>query len=175
MTKKTFGVIGVCGANGNLIARILNERGYEVIGTDLSSEEKCRFSKSLDGYDIELFYGETPDEFFEKSDYIVPPASLSKKSPIFKKIDNALFELEDVLDNFHTEKPVFGITGTNGKTTTTTLLKKIAYDNGIEPAEHNLLNIFQFYNQDCMGMWPFWKLELLAFRALLKELLIMQK
>ena len=138
MTKKTFGVIGVCGANGNLIARILNERGYEVIGTDLSSEEKCRFSKSLDGYDIELFYGETPDEFFEKSDYIVPPASLSKKSPIFKKIDNALFELEDVLDNFHTEKPVFGITGTNGKTTTTTLLKKIAYDNGIEPAEHNL-------------------------------------
>ena len=138
MTKKTFGVIGVCGANGNLIARILNERGYEVIGTDLSSEEKCRFSKSLDGYDIELFYGETPDEFFEKSDYIVPPASLSKKSSIFKKIDNALFELEDVLDNFHTEKPVFGITGTNGKTTTTTLLKKIAYDNGIEPAEHNL-------------------------------------
>ena len=49
-----------------------------------------------------------------------------------------MFELEDVLDNFHTEKPVFGITGTNGKTTTTTLLKKIAYDNGIEPAEHNL-------------------------------------
>ena len=49
-----------------------------------------------------------------------------------------MFELEDVIDNFHTEKPVFGITGTNGKTTTTTLLKKIAYDNGIEPAEHNL-------------------------------------
>lgn len=138
MTKKTFGVIGVCGANGNLIARILEERGYDVIGTDLSSAEKCRFSKSLEGYDMELYYGETPDEFFEKSDYIVPPASLSKKSAIFKKIDKSLFELEDVIDNFHTEKPVFGITGTNGKTTTTTLLKKIAYDNGIEPAEHNL-------------------------------------
>ena len=138
MTKKTFGVIGVCGANGNLIARILEERGYDVIGTDLSSAEKCRFSKSLEGYDMELYYGETPDEFFEKSDYIVPPPSLSKKSAIFKKIDKSLFELEDVIDNFHTEKPVFGITGTNGKTTTTTLLKKIAYDNGIEPAEHNL-------------------------------------
>ena len=138
MTKKTFGVIGVCGANGNLIARILEERGYNVIGTDLSSAEKCRFSKSLEGYDMELYYGETPNEFFEKSDYIVPPASLSKKSAIFKKIDKSLFELEDVIDNFHTEKPVFGITGTNGKTTTTTLLKKIAYDNGIEPAEHNL-------------------------------------
>ena len=84
MTKKTFGIIGVCGANGNLIARILKERGYNVMGTDLSPIEKCRFSKSLEGYDIELFYGETPDEFFQKADYIVPPASLSKKSAIFK-------------------------------------------------------------------------------------------
>ena len=31
MTKKTFGIIGVCGANGNLIARILKERGYNVM------------------------------------------------------------------------------------------------------------------------------------------------
>ena len=138
MTKKTFGVIGVCGANGNLIARILNQRGYDVIGTDLSSAEECRFKKSLDGYDMELYYGETPDEFFEKSDYIVPPASLSEKSAVFQKIGDSLFELSDVIDQFKPDKPVFGITGTNGKTTTTTLLKKIAYDNGITPAEHNL-------------------------------------
>lgn len=138
MTKKTFGVIGVCGANGNLIARILNQRGYDVIGTDLSSSEKCRFKKSLEGYDIELYYGETPDEFFEKSDCIVPPASLSKNSAIFQKIGDSLFELNDVIEKFSPDKPVFGITGTNGKTTTTTLLKKIAYDNGITPSEHNL-------------------------------------
>ena len=137
MSKKTFGVIGVCGANGNLIARILKERGHDVIGTDLSSIDDCRFAHSLDGYDMELYYGETPDEFFEKSDCVVPPASLSKKSAIFNKIDN-VYELMDVINDFHPDKPVFGITGTNGKTTTTTLLKKVAYDNGIEPCEHNL-------------------------------------
>ena len=135
--NKTFGVIGVCGANGNLIARILNERGYDVIGTDLSPAEDCRFAHSLDGYDIAVYYGETPDEFFEKSDCVVPPASLSKKSVIFNKIEN-VYELNDVINDFKPEKPVFGITGTNGKTTTTTLLKKVAYDNGIEPCEHNL-------------------------------------
>lgn len=106
MTKKTFGVIGVCGANGNLIARILNQRGYDVIGTDLSSSEKCRFKKSLEGYDIELYYGETPDEFFEKSDCIVPPASLSKNSAIFQKIGDSLFELNDVIEKFSPDKPV---------------------------------------------------------------------
>ncbi|WP_407413291.1 Mur ligase family protein [Methanobrevibacter sp.] len=141
MTKKTFGVIGVCGANGNLIARLLKERGYDVIGTDLTPAEECRFSKSLDGYDIGLYYGETPDEFFERADYIVPPASLSKKSAIFQRIGDSLFELDDVIREFRPDKPVFGITGTNGKTTTTTLLKKIAYDNGIRPAEHNLENM----------------------------------
>ena len=141
MTKKTFGVIGVCGANGNLIARLLKERGYDVMGTDLTPEDKCRFSKALEGYDIDLYYGETPDEFFERADYIVPPASLSKKSAIFQRIGDALFELEDVISEFHPDKPVFGITGTNGKTTSTTLLKKIAYDNGIRPSEHNLENM----------------------------------
>ena len=134
----TFGVIGVCGANGNLIARILSQRGYNVIGTDISSKEKCRFAKSLEGYDIEVFYGETPDEFFERSDFIIPPSSLPKTSEIFKKINKPILELSDIIDIFQVKMPVFGITGTNGKTTTTTLLKKIAYDNNIIPAEHNL-------------------------------------
>ena len=141
MNDKTFGVIGVCGANGNLIARILKERGYNVIGTDLSDKNDCRFLKSLEGYDIEVFFGEAPDEFFEKSDYIVPPASLSKDAEIFKRINKPLFELNDIIKKIHANKPVFGITGTNGKTTTTTLLKKVAHDNNIIPCEHNLENM----------------------------------
>ena len=135
--NKTYGVIGVCGANGNLIARILKQRGYNVIGTDLSFKKDCRFAKSLEGYDIEVFYGKTPDSFFKKADYIIPPASLSKDSEVFKKGVEVL-ELCDIIEMIRPEKPVFGITGTNGKTTTTTLLKKIAYDNGIKPAEHDL-------------------------------------
>lgn len=136
--NKTVGVIGVCGANGNLIARILRERGYNVIGTDLSFKKDCRFAKSLDGYDIEVYYGKTPDSFFKKVDYVIPPASLSKDAEILKRCTKPIIELEEVIQKINTEKPVFGITGTNGKTTSTTLLKKIAYDNGIMPAEHDL-------------------------------------
>ena len=136
--NKTFGVIGVCGANGNLIARILKERGYNVIGTDLSFKKDCRFANALEGYDINVFYGKTPEAFFKKSDYIIPPASLSKDSEMFKKIDKPVMELKDIIGMIQPEKPVFGITGTNGKTTTTTLLKQVAYDNGITPCEHNL-------------------------------------
>ena len=137
----SFGVIGICGANCNLVARILKERGYNVIGTDVSSSEECRFKKSLEGYDIEIFYGAHPEEFFKKADYIIPPISLPKTAKVFdiikeKKIP--VLEVSKVIDLFNVDKPVFGITGTNGKTTTTTLLKKIAYDNNINPVEHNL-------------------------------------
>ncbi len=136
--NKTFGVIGVCGANGNLIVRILKQRGYNVIGTDLSFKKDCRFAKALEGYDIDIFYGKTPEAFFKKADYIIPPASLSKDSEILKNCEKPILELCDIIDMIQPEKPVFGITGTNGKTTTTTLLKKIAYDNGIKPCEHDL-------------------------------------
>ena len=136
--NKTFGVIGVCGANGNLIARILKQRGYNVIGTDLTFKKDCRFAKALEGYDIDVFYGKTPESFFKRADYIIPPASMSKDSEILKNCKKPILELQDVIDMIQPEKPVFGITGTNGKTTTTTLLKKIAYDNGIKPCEHDL-------------------------------------
>ena len=138
MNRKTFGVIGVCGANGNLIARILKQRGYNVIGTDLSFKKDCRFAKSLEGYDIDVFYGKTPDSFFKKADCIVRPLSLSKDSEILKNCDKPILDLYDIIDMIKPEKPVFGITGTNGKTTSTTLLKQIAYDNGIKPCEHDL-------------------------------------
>ncbi|MDO5847960.1 MAG: Mur ligase family protein [Methanobrevibacter sp.] len=136
-----FGVVGICGANGNLVARILSQRGFDVIGTDVSSKEDCRFIKSLENYDIELFFGDIPDDFFSNIDYLVPPISLSKDNEIFKKANEnnvEIFTVDDVISNFNPEKPVFGITGTNGKTTSTELLKKIAYDNGISPSEHDL-------------------------------------
>ncbi|MGX8694528.1 MAG: Mur ligase family protein [Methanobrevibacter sp.] len=134
----TFGVIGVCGANNNLIARILKERGFNVIGTDLSQKSECRFASALEDYDFDVYYGRTPDAFFNRCDYIIPPASLPKDSEMYKRINKPILELNDIIEIFQPQKEVFGITGTNGKTTSTTLLKRIAADNGIEPCEHNL-------------------------------------
>lgn len=121
---RTFGVIGVCGANGNLVARILKQRGYNVVGTDLSFKKDCRFAKSLEGYDIDVVYGKTPDSFFKRVDYVIPPASLSKDADILKRCTKPIIELDEVIEKIGADKPVFGITGTNGKTTSTTLLKK---------------------------------------------------
>ncbi|WP_297983232.1 Mur ligase family protein [uncultured Methanobrevibacter sp.] len=138
---KTFGVIGVCGVVGNLVARILMDNGYSVVGTDISSRQDCRFHSSFKDYDIEIFFGGHPEEFFKRIDYIVPPPSMNDNAKVLKlasqhNID--IIHLGDIFRLFKPNKPVLCISGTNGKTTTTTLLKHIAYTAGINPSEHNL-------------------------------------
>ncbi|MCD7781969.1 MAG: hypothetical protein LUG89_04685, partial [Methanosphaera sp.] len=138
-----FGVIGVCGINGNLIARILSDHGYRVLAQDVVKESECKYASSLEDYsDIEIYYGDLPSEFFTQSDYIIlPTALIESKSELYQKIvdmDIPILSVKDILESFEPAHPVICITGTNGKTTTVTLLKHIAYHSNITPCEHNL-------------------------------------
>ena len=66
---------------------------------------------------------------------------MSKNAKVLELASNQgikTIELGDIFKLFTPEKPVMCIGGTNGKTTTTTLLKHIAYSAGINPCEHNL-------------------------------------
>jgi len=141
-----FGVIGVCGVNGNLIARILMDHGYKVQATDMVNKENCRFGSSLTDYpDMVVYYGEMPDDFISSSDYIIMPTQLiESKSNLYKKVQEQsvpILTVDDILELFEPVHPVVCITGTNGKTTTTTLLKHLAISNGLNPCEHNLANM----------------------------------
>ena len=138
-----IGIVGICGVIGNLVSRIFMDKGFKVIGSDTSSKKNCRFIDSLENYDVEVFYGENSKEFFNKIDFIFLPPSIPKDAEIFNTIKEAnikLINLEDVLKEFTPSKSIC-ITGTNGKTTTTTLLKHLAYSANLKPSEHNLLGM----------------------------------
>ncbi len=140
-SNSVFGVIGVCGIVGNLVARVLLDNGFKVLGTDMTSKEDCKFKSAFDGYDIDIFYGGHPEEFFKDLDYVVVPPSLPKTAKVFDMISAysiQVLELGDIFKLFKPDKPVICISGTNGKTTTTTLLKHIAYYAGLKPCEHKL-------------------------------------
>ena len=141
-----FGVIGVCGINGNLIARLLMDHGFKVQANDMVNEEDCRFKAALKDYpEMKIYYGEIPETFFTSSDYmIIPTALLESKSMLYHKIKKygiPILTVKDILEIFEPKHPVICITGTNGKTTTTTLLKHIAYHAGLKPCEHNLMGM----------------------------------
>jgi UDP-N-acetylmuramate--alanine ligase len=141
---EVYGVIGICGVVSNLIARLLMDRGYHVIGTDLHKKEECDYLYTLTNYKIPLYLSEHPESFFNESTCIVTPPSLMETSDFFKQIKRYkkdVLSVEDIIITFKPKKPVICITGTNGKTTTTTLLKHICRQVGLEPTEHGFRNL----------------------------------
>ncbi|MDD3753682.1 MAG: Mur ligase family protein [Methanobacterium sp.] len=137
--SETYGVIGICGVVGNLAARVLMDHDYNVICTDLHDSENCPFLYTLKEYDTPISLSAHPESFFASSNYILPPPSLSKTSELFQRIidsDAQLIEVDDLLEKIKPNKPVICISGTNGKTTTTTLLKHFCYMTGLKPTEH---------------------------------------
>ena len=143
-TPETYGVIGICGVVGNLAARVLMDHNYNVICTDLQDSNNCPFLYTLTEYKTPIYLSKHPDSFFDSSNYIIPPPSLSKTSDLFQKIidsDAQLMEVDDLLDKIKPAKPVICISGTNGKTTTTTLLKHFCYMAGLKPTEHGFTTL----------------------------------
>ena len=137
--EEIYGVIGICGIVGNLIARVLMDHGFTVIGNDIRNPDDCQFLYTLNGYKTHIFFSGHPESFFKSSTYLIPPPSLSRDSQLCQKImkyENKLLEIDDLLKLIQPAKPVICITGTNGKTTTTSLLKHICYESGMQPTEH---------------------------------------
>jgi len=139
-----YGVIGICGVVSNLIARMLMDHNYNVMGTDMHAKEECDYLYTLNDNKLPLYLADHPESFFKKSTCIIIPPSLMETSDLFNKIKNYglnVLTVEDCLEIFKPEKPVICITGTNGKTTTTTLLKHICRHVGLEPTEHGFRNL----------------------------------
>ena len=144
----TYGVIGICGVVGNLVARVLMDHRFNVICTDTKSKKECPFKYTLKeyikNYNPTIYFSGNPEPFLKKSNYIIPPPSLSKSSELFKRIKKAeaeILEVDDILRTVKPDKPVLCISGTNGKTTTTTLLKHICQSVGLKPTEHSFRNL----------------------------------
>jgi UDP-N-acetylmuramate--alanine ligase len=139
-----YGVVGVCGVVGNLLARMLIDHDCKVLGTDMRRKENCEYIYTLNNYNITLYLSEHPESFFKNSTFIVPPPSLSQDSELFEKIKKYgadVLTVDDCLENFRPKKPVLCITGTNGKTTTTNLLKHICRNVGLNPTEHGFKDL----------------------------------
>lgn len=147
-SNRIFGVIGVCGIVGNLVARVLMDNWYKVVGTDTQKESNCQFGYTLNNYHPPIYFGGHPKSFFAKSHFIVPPPSLPEDSNLYKKLkvdskngEYKIFEVDDVIRFIKPGKPVLCVTGTNGKTTTVSLLKHICSQVGLQPVEHGFRDL----------------------------------
>lgn len=129
-------VLGGCGTVGSLMARILAKKS-KVTVSDTRNETPLREVFKAEG--IELDLGGHNIKLIREADSIAVAPSLLGNEKILKLIKGKkIITVEDILTSFKVEKPVVGITGTNGKTTTTNILKNILKVAGYKVPEHHL-------------------------------------
>ena len=119
-------VIGAA-RSGLAIARLMHKKGFEVILTDLKPLD-FDVKKSLTDKGIEVIDGGHP-EYLLDMDYelVIKNPGISHKSPFIRKLSEKHFiynEIEIAL-RYAPHYQIGAITGTNGKTTVTTLLGEI--------------------------------------------------
>lgn len=128
LTDKKVVVVGT-GVSGMGAVKLLSETSADITlydGNDIADRDEI-LKKIPDDCDLRLIIGEMPDEVVKETDLLVISPGVPIDSDIVK-----LFEKENVpvwgeielAYNFE-KGTVFAITGTNGKTTTTTLVGEI--------------------------------------------------
>lgn len=131
-------VIGGCGTVGSLMARVLKHNGADVTVSDSATDTPLREVFISEGIHMDL--GGHSDEILMEAETIVLAPSLMGNQKILTNIrslsEAPIISVDEILSFFNVEKPVVGITGTNGKTTTTQMLKNILKVAGLSFPEH---------------------------------------
>ena len=134
LNHKNILIVGL-GISGIAAARFVQKKGASVTVTDMADEKKLGSYASMAhklGVNMEL--GKHNTETFERSDLIVvspgvPHTILPIKRALSKGIP-VLGEIE--LASRYIQEPVVAVSGTNGKTTTTTLLGNMLESSGFK-------------------------------------------
>jgi len=123
---KRFSILGA-GKSGRAVARLLKTRRAKVFLSEKGKQSKFEeTARELDETGIEYEFGDNTHRVLD-ADYVVLSPGVPLDAPIVKlareKGIKILSEIEIAFDEC--EAPVVAITGTNGKTTTTTLVGEI--------------------------------------------------
>ena len=126
----------VCGMakSGIAAAHLLKQNGADVTVQDAKTEDLLGTAPAeLRSKDISLILGRNPEDEIEKFDMLVMSPGVPLDLPFVKKAKELGKTIigETELGYRFTRSPFIGITGTNGKTTTTTLVGEIMKNAGL--------------------------------------------
>jgi UDP-N-acetylmuramoylalanine--D-glutamate ligase len=127
LAGKKFLVVGLA-RTGLACARFLAERGAAVHVSDRRPEDDLRHEiASLAGLPIRYSLGGDDEAAVDGCDAVVPSPGVARENPLLRKaVERGLPILSEIeLASRFSTAPLLAITGTNGKTTTTTLLGEL--------------------------------------------------
>jgi UDP-N-acetylmuramate: L-alanyl-gamma-D-glutamyl-meso-diaminopimelate ligase len=128
--------IGICGTAMGSVAAALKERGFAITGSD--ERVYPPMSTFLESRGVELREGYKPENIPADADLIVVGNAISRGNPEVEAVLNrrlTYLSLPETLKLFFLRgKHNLVVTGTHGKTTTTSLLTWILREAGLDPA-----------------------------------------
>src|SRR5690625_4052290 len=111
--------------SGTATCRVLHRNGIDVIANDLSADEKSKEINELKQMGIELVIGHHPISIVDEVDAVIKNPGIPYENIIVKHAlkRNLPVWTEIELLYYLIDQPIIGITGSNGKTTTTMLVE----------------------------------------------------
>jgi len=128
LVDKKVVVIGLGKRTGVAAAKFLVDKGAKVVVSDVKSKEELQAElEELDNYEIDFDLGGHTERVIEDTDLIVISPGVPDQIPILKRVrELGIRIISEIELAYHFCKaPIIAITGTNGKTTTTTLTGEI--------------------------------------------------
>ena len=128
-----FLIIGL-GASGVSMAKFLRSKGKKVIATDLD-ESKTKIADELSKSGVKTQIGFHDQTIFNQAKVMIPSPGVPLNNKFIKTALSNGVALTCELDIFtkYNKLPIIAITGTNGKTTVTTLIGDIIKQSSLTP------------------------------------------
>lgn len=115
------------------IAHVLLEMGYNVSGSDVESNG---LTEALESMGASIFEGHKSSNLLKDVDVLVYSSSISKNNPELKEARRRKIKIAhraEVLADLFNKKKGIAVTGTHGKTTTTSLISVMLKNLNIDP------------------------------------------
>ncbi len=126
--KKTVLIVGAA-RQGQALARYLSKKGANVILNDMQSEEiLSSIARSFENTTVQCAFGSHPTELLEGVDLVSLSGGIPLTNPMAMEAAKRKIPITNDTQVFMeaVKAPVIGITGSAGKTTTTSLVGKMA-------------------------------------------------
>lgn len=134
LANKNILIVGL-GRTGFAAAKFANSRGATVTVTDIANEQELgSYAQTAREMGIKIELGQHRNKTFETADLILLSPGVSHTiRPIKKAKDKGITVLGEIEFAFKfIREPIIAVTGTNGKTTTTTLLGNMLRNSGFK-------------------------------------------
>lgn len=122
--------------SGHAVAKLFHQSGAKVVASDRKPRHECPEADELEALGIDVICGEHPDGLIHEEVALVVknPGIPYRVPPIVRALELGIEVVSEVEVAYHVlNAPLIGITGSNGKTTTTTWIGKMLALAGMRP------------------------------------------